>query len=126
MAVSAQERQAKRIGKGAQTEDALVAAAEGTLPGRADTEPGAALEDLGLHRGEPAGSAAQRAGDEERGQRARGIFRLWLLIFAVVGAQMAFILRPFVGNPQIQFTWFRVRWSNVFEFLARSFTDNWH
>ena len=84
----------------------------------------------GSHREGTAGDSALPDGALQRphgegAERARGIFRLWLIIFAVVGAQMAFILRPFVGNPQIQFAWFRVRWSNVFEFLARSFTGHW-
>jgi hypothetical protein len=31
--------------------------------------------------------------------RARTIFRFWLVIYGVVGAQMAWILRPFIGDP---------------------------
>jgi hypothetical protein len=65
------------------------------------------------------------AGAEE-GRRARRIFRVWLLIFGVVGAQMAWILKPFVGNPQLPFAWVRdSRVSNFFEFVLRALADNW-
>ena len=57
--------------------------------------------------------------------RARRIFRLWLVIYVIVGAQMGWILRPFIGTPHLPFQAFRSRWSNVFEFLARLLTDNW-
>ena len=65
------------------------------------------------------------AGAEE-GRRARRIFRVWLLLFGIVGAQMAWILKPFVGNPQLPFAWVRdSRGSSFFEFVLRSLTDNW-
>lgn len=53
---------------------------------------------------------------EEGGQlRARWVFRTWLVIYGVVGAQMGWVLRPFIGNPQLEFTWFRhQRQANVF------------
>ncbi|MBK7874224.1 MAG: hypothetical protein IPJ77_00455 [Planctomycetes bacterium] len=47
--------------------------------------------------------------------RARAIFTVWILIYAVVGAQMGWILRPFIGTPEREFTWFRERGSNFFE-----------
>lgn len=47
--------------------------------------------------------------------RARSIFRVWIVIYAVVGAQMGWILRPFIGTPEREFTWFRERESNFFE-----------
>lgn len=66
-------------------------------------------------------------GDEqhESERRARRIFRVWLVIYVVVGAQMGWILRPFIGNPQLPFQAFRSRWSNIFEFLLRMLTDDW-
>lgn len=47
--------------------------------------------------------------------RSRAIFTLWIVIYAVVGAQMGWILRPFVGTPEREFSWFRARESNFFE-----------
>jgi hypothetical protein len=43
------------------------------------------------------------------------IFRVWILLFGIVGAQMAWVLRPFVGTPGKEFTWFRERGSSFFE-----------
>lgn len=42
------------------------------------------------------------------------IFRIWILIYAIVGAQMGWILRPFIGNPDLPFQFFRPRGSNFF------------
>lgn len=50
----------------------------------------------------------------------RMIFRIWVIVFAVVGAQMAWVLRPFLGNPKLEFTWFRPRESNFFEAVWRA------
>jgi hypothetical protein len=46
---------------------------------------------------------------------AIGVFRLWIIVFAIVGAQMSWILRPFVGDPSQPFQWFRPHTSNFFE-----------
>lgn len=43
------------------------------------------------------------------------VFRIWILVFGLVGAQMAWVLRPFLGSPHNVFTWFRPRSSNFFE-----------
>jgi len=56
------------------------------------------------------------------GPNVRTIFRIWVVVFSLVGAQMAWVLRPFVGNPELHFTWFRARESNFFEGLARAIT----
>jgi hypothetical protein len=53
-------------------------------------------------------------------ERSRRIFRVWIAIFAVVGAQMSWILRPFIGDPDRDFTLFRERDSNFFEAVIRS------
>jgi hypothetical protein len=42
------------------------------------------------------------------------VFRLWVIVFGLVGAQMGWVLRPFIGNPNLPFTWFRGRESNFF------------
>lgn len=45
----------------------------------------------------------------------KAIFRTWILVFGLVGAQMAWVLRPFLGSPHHVFTWFRPRGSSFFE-----------
>jgi hypothetical protein len=47
--------------------------------------------------------------------QARTIFRIWVLIYSLVGAQMGWVLRPFIGNPNIPFEWFRPRSGNFFQ-----------
>ena len=45
----------------------------------------------------------------------RTVFWIWLVVFALVGAQMSWVLRPFIGSPDREFTWFRPRESNFFQ-----------
>ena len=47
-------------------------------------------------------------------KKARSVFRVWIIVFSLVGAQMSWVLRPFIGNPAMGFEWFRVRESNFF------------
>lgn len=51
--------------------------------------------------------------DEALGQ-ARSIFRIWVIIYGLVGAQTAWLLRPFIGSPNLEFSWFRPRSGNFF------------
>ena len=44
----------------------------------------------------------------------RIVFRCWMVLFGLVGAQMGWVLRPFIGDPDRPFTWFRPRESNFF------------
>jgi hypothetical protein len=48
------------------------------------------------------------------------VFRCWIVVFGLVGAQMSWVLRPFIGNPDQDFTWFRPRDSNFFEAVWNS------
>lgn len=48
-------------------------------------------------------------------------FSIWVVIYALVGLQMAWILRPFIGAPGSEFTLFRPRTSNVFESILQCF-----
>jgi hypothetical protein len=60
---------------------------------------------------------------EDSPARARLIFRLWMVIFGVVGAQMGWILRPFIGDPERPFELFRERDSNFFQAFFRVLGD---
>lgn len=51
----------------------------------------------------------------EPNRAPRRIFAVWVVIYGAVGAQMGWILRPFIGSPELEFTWFRERESNFFE-----------
>lgn len=51
------------------------------------------------------------------------VFRCWVFLFGLVGAQMGWVLRPFVGNPRIPFSWFRPRESNFFQAVYQAFAS---
>jgi hypothetical protein len=48
------------------------------------------------------------------------VFRVWLVGFALVGAQMSWVLRPLIGSPTQEFAWFRPREASFFEAVIRS------
>ena len=47
-------------------------------------------------------------------------FLVWVVIYALVGAQMGWILRPFIGRPDLPFQLFRGREANFFVDLLRT------
>jgi len=49
------------------------------------------------------------------------VFACWVVVFGLVGAQMGWVLRPFIGSPELEFQWFRPRESNFFEAVAGAF-----
>lgn len=51
-----------------------------------------------------------------RDPRHRWMVRVWIFIFVFVGIQTAWVLRPFVGNPDAPVEFFRQdSWSNAYE-----------
>jgi hypothetical protein len=48
-------------------------------------------------------------------QNVRTVFRIWIIVFGMVGAQMGWVLRPFLGAPGHEFSWFRARESSFYE-----------
>lgn len=54
-----------------------------------------------------------------RNPRHRVLLRIWILLFAFVGIQTAWILRPFVGAPHLPPQFFRAEaWGNAYVALA--------
>jgi hypothetical protein len=68
--------------------------------------------------GPPTG-ALDRLRDHVLGPHVKKVFACWIVVFALVGAQMAWVLRPFIGDPQRPFEWFRQRESSFFEAVWR-------
>ena len=58
-----------------------------------------------------------------RGDPALTVFRAWLVVYGVVGAQMGWVLRPFIGSPEHPFELFRERESNFFTAVGNLFVD---
>jgi hypothetical protein len=53
-----------------------------------------------------------------RNRRHRWMLRLWMIVYAFVGIQMGWVLRPFVGDPAIATTFFRRNaFTNAYLFL---------
>jgi hypothetical protein len=55
-----------------------------------------------------------------RNPRHRWLLRTWLVLYALVGIQMGWILRPFVGSPIMPLQFFRTgEWENAYVVVAR-------
>ncbi|MFO0896435.1 MAG: hypothetical protein U0836_03300 [Pirellulales bacterium] len=59
--------------------------------------------------------ALDRLAGHVLGGHVKTVFGCWIFLFGLVGAQLGWLLRPFIGNPDQPFTWFRPRSSNFFE-----------
>lgn len=70
------------------------------------------------HQGPAATGPLEPAGNHLFNRHVKTVFGIWLIVFAIVGAQMGWILRPFVGSPDQPFTWFRPVDSNFFEAVS--------
>jgi hypothetical protein len=77
--------------------------------------------------GEPARESVEPAGAldpvENRvlGKHVKTVFKIWVIVFGLVGAQMGWVLRPFIGSPDSPFVWIRGRESNFFQAVWRIF-----
>ena len=65
------------------------------------------------------------ASGQEGVRGRRGVVRLWILVYAFVGSQMAWTLRPFIGAPGLRFELFRQLggnfYANVFASIGELF-----
>jgi hypothetical protein len=68
------------------------------------------------------GGALDKTEDQAISANVTKIFRIWIVVFGLVGAQMAWVLRPFIGAPHVHFALFRARESNFFEAVGRALT----
>lgn len=62
-----------------------------------------------LETGGPGGETAVAAVPADRERSPMGIFWVWILTYAVVGSQMGWLLRPFIGEPGRELTLLRPR-----------------
>jgi hypothetical protein len=84
---------------------------EGERPGRRDR-----LDRPGRPRARPV-ARPEPAGPDPK---VRSVLWGWLVVFALVGGQMSWVLRPFVGMPYREFAWFRGREGSFFEGVLAS------
>jgi hypothetical protein len=57
---------------------------------------------------------------DRTGDKALNVFRIWIVVFGIVGAQMSWVLRPFIGSPDLPFSFFRRREGNFFEAVLKA------
>lgn len=67
--------------------------------------------------------ALDRIAGHVLGRHVKTVFACWVVVFGLVGAQMSWVLRPFIGDPHLPFKWFRPRESNFFEAVSRALQD---
>lgn len=79
---------------------------------RAEAQAG---EDNDPNNPPPLPRAAPRAGDA-----ATSIFAAWMLVYGLVGTQMGWLLRPFIGAPGAPFELFRAREGSAFNAIVTS------
>jgi hypothetical protein len=81
--------------------------------------PSPAIEAVGEEKADlldaPTPGALERAEDQVLSRHVKAVFRCWIVLFALVGSQMGWVLRPFIGAPDLPFTPFRERDSNFFQ-----------
>jgi hypothetical protein len=61
-----------------------------------------------------AGMRIVSSGGKEGAGARRNVVRLWVLVYAFVGSQMAWTLRPFIGAPSMKFELFRQLGGNFY------------
>lgn len=70
--------------------------------------------------GTPPAAPALPVAEPVEDARGTAVFRVWVLLYIFVGAQMGWVLRPFIGDPKQSFEWVRARDSNVFMDVLRT------
>jgi hypothetical protein len=65
--------------------------------------------------------ALDRKEREEANPKVQTIFRIWVVVFGLVGAQLSWVMRPFIGSGVEKFQWFSPRESSFFEAVWSAF-----
>lgn len=71
----------------------------------------------------PEPGALDRLDGQVSSANVRTVFKIWVVVFALVGAQMGWVLRPFIGDPSKDFEFFRQRESHFFQDVFRKISD---
>jgi hypothetical protein len=90
----------------------------------AEADPHRAMDILPEFQIEKRRGALDRRKDDPTSPKVRTIFRIWVVVFGLVGAQLSWVMRPFIGGvPGDQFAWFSPRQSSFFEAVWHAFTN---
>ena len=74
-----------------------------------------AEEIVSAKKNDPAAGPLDRLEGVSFGHHVKKVFVCWIIVFGLVGAQMGWVLRPFIGSPSKEFQLLRHRESNFFE-----------
>jgi hypothetical protein len=86
--------------------------------------PSLAEEYVGDEKGGlPPPGAIEPIDDRPLVKHVKTVFRCWVVLFGLVGAQMGWVLLPFIGDPSRPFAWLRGRESNFFEAVWNAFRN---
>jgi len=88
-----------------------------------DAQPGTPVDPATAAGPAPRSANLIRTARPPASDPAKGVFRAWIVIYGIVGAQMGWILRPFIGAPSREFQWFRERESNFLGDVLNSLRD---
>ena len=80
------------------------------------------LEHL-LNPSTPQPGPLDRTSDDPAPPKAKLMFRIWIVVFGLVGAQTSWVLRPWIGKPNTPFQWIGERESNFFEGVLNAFVQ---
>jgi hypothetical protein len=94
------------------TEAQLEAARPPLAPPPAESDPTSPTDPTTKDLTQP--GALDRYFERPPARSVQVIFRIWILVFGLVGAQMSWVLRPFIGKDPY-FVLFRPRGSNFFQ-----------
>jgi hypothetical protein len=78
---------------------------------------------ISLHVLRRAADVMFRDGETKRQQKSQRLLTVWCLLYGTVGAQMGWLLRPFLGAPGRDFAWLCLRDGNFFGALAATLRD---
>jgi hypothetical protein len=67
--------------------------------------------------------ALDRVGPPGIGSQVRAVFIIWIIVFGLVGSQMGWIMRPFIGAPDAPVTFFRSREGSFFQAVIDKISD---
>ena len=67
--------------------------------------------------------ALDRVGPPGIGSQVRAVFVIWIIVFGLVGSQMGWIMRPFIGAPDAPVTFFRSREGSFFQAVGDKISE---
>jgi hypothetical protein len=87
-----------------------------------DIDTGRAIDILPELQIEKRRGALDRRESEPTSPKVTLIFRIWVVVFGLVGAQLSWVMRPFIGGVSgDRFAWFSERESSFFEAVWKAF-----